>query len=215
MYKNLARGVILISALVLSILLGMSPVAHAAAPTRVLVAPSSVTITQSQPDSNGGVWVHTIRAWKTAVPLSKPDANGNVYATIAPTASPYICTVDCGGGCTNGYTTLDNGWHYAIGPVWFLAIDFDTQDHWDNCVNNVANKYVDPQCVSYQGSICYSWSSGVYHDVNCDVSPTFGTCNQDWANIHTKNGWDGSDRWQYFRTWVDVYGDWRFANNVG
>jgi len=59
--KNLVRGAMLVTALVLSISLGMlSPVAHAAAPTSVLVAPSSVTITQSQPDSNGGVWVHTV-----------------------------------------------------------------------------------------------------------------------------------------------------------
>ena len=214
MHKHILRGTLFIATLVLSISLGASQIAHAAAPSRVLVAPSSVTTSQSQPDSNGGVWVHTTRSWGTAVPLSKPDAKGNVYATIASGVNPYSCTT-CGGGCTSGYTTLDNSWSYIIGFIWFLEIDVYTQDHWDNCVGTVTNLYIDPQCVSHQGASCNSTSSGVNHDVYCNVFPTIGTCNIDWANINTRNGWNGEVRWQYFRTWVDIFGHYRFANNVG
>lgn len=93
-------------------------------------------------------------------------------------------------------------------------LDFYTQDKWDNCAGTVTNEYVDPQCSAYQGSTCNSWTQGVYHDVYCDIAPTIGTCNIDWANVNVHNTWDGQTTWEYMRTWVDIYGDHSFHNNV-
>lgn len=193
-----------------------APQVHAASQSRTLMAPTSVRVIHSKPDASGGVWTETIRVWKTSVPLSKPDVAGNLYAILPSGTSPYV--TGGGGGCsgtTTGYVTLDNGWHYAIGPAWFLSIDFYTQDKWDNCNGTVTNMYEDPQCVAYQGSNCTGTTSGVFHDVFCDVSPTVGTCNQDWANVNTYNNWNGQNRVEYMRTWVDMFGDYRYANNVG
>lgn len=217
MYKrNLLHGIVFVVAtlaLVLNVL-GTTPSTHAAAANRTLVAPTSVTVTRSAPDANGGIWVHTERAWVTKVKLSKSDAQGNHYANLSPGQNPYSCVESCT-GCGDGYTTLDNKWAYIIGPIWFLAIDFNTQDHWDNCNNTVTHMYTDPQCVGYQNSTCSAWTTGVFHDVNCNQLPTNGTCNQDWGDVNTKETWDGNQRWQYLRTWVDIYGAYKYVNNVG
>lgn len=210
-----------LSGLVFALVLGLTgmsaPHIQAAPQSRILMRPSAVRVIRGQPDASGGVWIQTIRVWKTSVPLSKPDAVGNLYATVPLGVNPYL-TGGGGGGCsgtTTGYVTLDNNWSYIIGPMYFLSIDFYTQDFWDNCNGTVTNKYEDPQCVAYQGSACTGTTSGVYHDVFCDVSPTIGTCNQDWANVNTYNNWNGQNRVEYMRTWVDMFGDYRYANNVG
>jgi|SRR5579884_2628402 len=185
--------------------------AHAAA--RTPVAPTSATIVStSAPDQHGGVWVHTVRAWKTVTPLSLPDAHGNVYAEGTSTITPYSLI---GGGCGSGYTTVDNGWHYAVGPVWFLQIDFWSQDEWNDCNATVTNKYVDPQCVAYQGSECKDTSQGVNPNISCVFSGVFGVCDRDWANVNTYNRWTAGNRIQYMRTEVDEFGNYAFNNNVG
>lgn len=188
---------------------GVVHAAGAATPPHVAAQPTSTIVIRSAPDAEGGVWVHTETVWRTAYPLTKPNAAGHVFAAGA-VADAY----SGGGSCTPGYVTKDNQWGYSIGPLWFLQIDVWTQDKF-NCVNDVTNEYIDPQCVANNGSQCLGTTQGVFHNVNCDTSPTFGTCNKDWVNINTYNGWNGANRTQYLRTWVDFAGNYGFHDNVG